>query len=84
MRLIKSGRYLPPFMRDFHDQKDLFKSIGQWGAKSQSNIDWVKAHCYVIDIFLKFMALHGYTLQKSKTKEKTFDIQDTIKVRKRS
>lgn len=24
---LESGNYLPKFMRDFHDQKDLFKSM---------------------------------------------------------
>ncbi|HBE9089627.1 TPA: hypothetical protein KNG84_001649, partial [Serratia fonticola] len=24
---LKSGEYLPAFMRDFHDQKDIFKAM---------------------------------------------------------
>ncbi len=79
MKLIESERYLPSFMRDFHDQKDIFKSISWWGQNSKANIEWIKAHCYVIDIFLKFMALHGYTLQKSRTIEEAHSIEDTIK-----
>ena len=82
MRLIESGRYLPTFMRDFHDQKDLFKSISEWAYKdnpNQDDISWVQGHIYVIDIFLHFMALHGYILKKTQSKEKTYNIYDTLK-----
>lgn len=84
MKLIDTGRYLPTFMRDFHDQKDIFKAVHWWGKNSESRkIGWIDAHCYVIDIFLGFMALHGYTLQKTRTKECTYEIQDTINVMKK-
>ena len=29
---------------------------------------WVEGQCYVIDVFLWFMARRGYTLQRSKVK----------------
>lgn len=29
-------------------------------------VDWVTGQCYVIDVFLWFMGMHGYTLQKSR------------------
>ena len=32
------------------------------------------AHTYVIDLFLWFMALHGYTLQRSRAKEEFYDL----------
>lgn len=67
---MRSGEYLPPPIRDFHDQKDLFKAIhalvdveGHGLAKS---VDWVTGQCYVIDVFLWFMARRGYTLQRSR------------------
>lgn len=67
---LDSAMYLPPFIRDFHDQKELFKRIDQ--LKSSGNMfekpNWVTAQIYVIDFFLFFMARHGYTLQKSKAK----------------
>ncbi len=67
-------------MRDFHDQKDLFKSVLMWAENSESHkISWVDAQCYVIDVFLQYMALHGYILKKSETKEPICDIHETIK-----
>lgn len=73
---LSSGEYLPPILRDFHKQKDLFKLIDV-GVQKQiekeaftkltfSGYNWLMAHCYVIDHFLWFMAKHGYTLQKSR------------------
>ena len=82
MKLIKSLRYLPIFMRDFHDQKDLFKSVFDWGYGKETekpSIGWIDAHIFVIDVFLQYMALHGYVLKKSNTKEPTCDIYTTIK-----
>jgi hypothetical protein len=64
------GQYLPDALKDFHDQKDIFKLIhgvvdveGNEGTKS---VSWVTGHCYVIDVFLWAMARYGYTLQKSR------------------
>ena len=64
---LKSGKYLPTFMRDFHDQKDVFKSI----HKLYGDVDipnppsWIDAHVYTVDRFLWYMASRGYTLQKA-------------------
>ena len=77
--MSRSG-YLPPFMQDFHDQKDLFKRIGAIVQNAQKKGDstdkiftrdlpaWTNAHIYVIDFFLWYMAKCGYTLQKNRTK----------------
>lgn len=65
----KYQKHLPAFLRDFHDQKDVFKAIQWWrnkGHTTKQNIDWMAGHIYVIDTFLRFMAYHGYTLQKSR------------------
>lgn len=77
---LDSAEYLPEFMRDFHDQKDLFKTIhglvhAHDGTKA---ITWRDAHIYTIDVFLWFMARRGYTLQHSRTKCEFLDIQQTI------
>lgn len=81
---IKSGKHLPPCLRDFHDQKDVFKSVhyimSKKNPKTAEETDWIKGHCYTIDMFLKFMALHGYELRKSKSRP-TYDLQDTIDAR---
>lgn len=77
-KYLSEQRFLPSFMRDFHDQKDLFKGISQL-CKTQK-ISWVDAHIYVIDCFLRFMAIHGYTLQKTRVKNMDFkDILETIR-----
>ncbi len=63
---LSDGAYLPEPLRDFHDQK----------------VNWVDAHCYVIDIFLWFMARRGWTLQRSRSGLEFRDLQDDIKARK--
>ena len=67
---LKSGKYLPAALRDFHDQKDVFKAIDQTIHKDPHALvkrpDWVSAQCYVIDVFLWYMARRGYTLQKTR------------------
>ena len=66
----RAGKHLPRFMRDFHDQKLLFKFIhDQTGAHEPSTNgftppSWVDAQIYVIDYFLWCMARHGFTLQR--------------------
>lgn len=69
---LKSLAYLPPPLRDFHDQKDIFKAmheiINVQGHEFARSVDWVTGQCYVIDIFLWFMARRGYTLQRSRAK----------------
>lgn len=74
---LNSLKWLPRFMRDFHDQKDLFKAIQQIWPKQE--ISWRDGHIYTIDSFLKFMALHGYTLQKTRATGFAFlDIEKTV------
>lgn len=66
---LESGEYLPKFMRDFHDQKDVFKSIYYLYQDSPGKDrmpSWLSSHIFVIDWFLWFMASRGYTLQKSR------------------
>ena len=67
---LRSGEYLPDILRDFHDQKDVFKAmhkiIQERPADPIIRPDWITGQCYVIDVFLWFMAQRGYTLQRSK------------------
>ncbi len=68
----RNGGYLPEVLKDFHDQKDVFKSL-HWNyennpPKSFKMPDWAEGHVYVIDWFLWFMASYGYTLQRSRAK----------------
>ena len=78
-----AGNHLPEFMRDFHDQKDVFKAIAAIPAPSDTiaaaEITWPQAHVYTIDRFLWFMARHGYVLRKSGAKLPFHDIAATLK-----
>lgn len=69
---MKDGKYLPPTMRDFHDQKDIFKAVHDIIMVEKheyaKDVSWVAGQCYVIDIFLWFMAKRGYTLQRSRAR----------------
>ncbi|MFT8418442.1 MAG: hypothetical protein ABF636_06380 [Acetobacter sp.] len=85
-KYLESGMYLPPFMRDFHDQKDVFKflddvrerSVKKNGGSYMANMSFPDAQVYTIDIFLWVMARHGYTLQRSRKKLPFPDIHQTI------
>lgn len=76
-----AGKYLPRFMRDFHDQKDTFKALHDTVAVEKheyaKDISWVVGQCYVIDLFLWHMARHGYVLRKSDAKLPFDDIEET-------
>jgi hypothetical protein len=80
---LKSGKYLPQPLRDFHDQKDTFKAIHQAidvkGHDYCKSVDWMAAHCYVIDIFLWYMARRGYTLQRSRQRLPFRDLEADVK-----
>ncbi|WP_291455605.1 hypothetical protein [Cupriavidus sp.] len=79
---LESAAYLPRDLRDFHNQKDLFKAMHDTvSVDSHSiagHIDWVQGQCYVIDVFLWFMAQHGYTLQRSSAKVDFRDLAETV------
>lgn len=81
---MKNQKNLPDFMRDFHDQKDLFKTIYDQYSEGNnkellSRINWIDAQCFTIDIFLWWMGIHGYKLQKIRQKEiDFFDANETI------
>lgn len=79
---LKSGKYLPPPLRDFHDQKDIFKTIHQTinvdGHTYAKNIDWITGQCYVVDIFLWWMARRGYTLQRTRSKGEFIDLHEDV------
>jgi hypothetical protein len=79
----KKYLFLPKWLRDFHAQKDLFKTIHESVDISKAmpydeRVNWTVAMCYVIDVFLWFMARHGYTLQKTRTKLDFNDLDETL------
>lgn len=78
-----SGAHLPPSMRDFHAQKDLFKAIHELYKLDEKKdhrdpIGWTDAHIYTVDGFLWFMAAHGYTLQRCRAKQEFYDLDATV------
>ena len=82
---IKNGEHLPYPIRDFHDQKDVFKSLHKWigdrptSLISDRSISWMDGQCYVIDYFLRFMAAHGWTMQRTRKTGEFADLSETIK-----
>lgn len=63
---LEDHGYLPPILRDFHDQKDIFKWIWRAVEKARSRVQGnasfpldgmneMSAHVFVIDYFLWFM-----------------------------
>lgn len=67
-----AGKHLPEPLRDFHDQKAVFKLVHELTKAPADPLhrhpSWVEGHVYVIDTFLWCMARHGYTLQRSRAK----------------
>ena len=67
---LKSGEYLPEPLRDFHDQKEVFKAMHEIVREDPASFikrpSWMEGQCYVIDVFLWFMARRGWTLQRTR------------------
>jgi hypothetical protein len=84
---LKSGKYLPNVLRDFHYQKDVFKAMHEIIREdTNSHIKrptWVDGQCYVIDVFLWFMARRGYTLQRTKRRGNFRDIDTDVQTQKK-
>ncbi|WP_321905181.1 hypothetical protein [Paraburkholderia tropica] len=80
---LKSGEYLPHILRDFHDQKDVFKAMHETINVEEHDyskkVDWITGQCYVIDVFLWFMARRGYTLQRSRAKQEFVSLSETLR-----
>lgn len=75
---LESGEYLPEFMRDFHDQKDVFKAMHNTITNANENGNPRDGHIYMVDTFLWYMARCGYTLQKSRKQVEFKDMDDDI------
>lgn len=79
----EAGKHLPWFLRDFHDQKDVFKLVHDLTRPSKLDLtirhpNWVEGQVYVIDTFLWCMARHGYTLQRSRARLPFESLADNI------
>ena len=78
---LRSGAYLPAPLRDFHDQKDVFKAMHasiRPDHESLHGVSWIMGQCYVIDIFLWWMAKRGWTLQRSRADVAFESLEQTI------
>lgn len=77
---MEDGRYLPPPLRDFHDQKDVFKAIHEIVSANEGTkrVNWVDAQIYTVDVFLWFMARRGYTLQRSRLRYDFRDLDEDV------
>ncbi len=77
-----AGLHLPPVMRDFHDQKDVFKLVHDLTEPPEdsriNHPSWVDGQIYAIDTFLWCMARHGYTLQRSRARLPFESLDDSI------
>jgi len=74
----KSGDYMPPEFRDFHDQKDLFNAMHNTIQNADENGNARDGHIYVVDTFLWYMARCGYTLQRCRRDLPFKDVNDDI------
>lgn len=74
-------KHLPEFMRDFHRCKQLFRGISEYivceADHPANDVNWRQAHCYTIDVFLWFMAKHGFSLQRCRVR-KNFEDLDAL------
>ncbi len=75
---LKSGNYMPPEFRDFHDQKNLFKAMHNTIQNANENGNARDGHIYVVDTFLWYMARCGYTSQRSRKKVPFKNMEDDI------
>lgn len=83
---IRAGKHLPRELRDFHAQKDLFRAmhdlVDMQGNERAKTVDWVTGHCYVLDVFLWFMARRGYTLQRTRKHGEFRDLEADVQLHK--
>lgn len=82
MEYLENSKYLPDFIKDFDDQKVLFKRLDRLVQARNDvytkDVNWIAGQVYTIDVFLWFMAKHGYTLQKNRRKIEFENIYDDL------
>lgn len=66
---LAEGNYLPNPLDDFHECKVVFRLIKTFTQSPLlKEVGWSTAHVYTVDVFLWFLAKHGYTLQVNRKK----------------
>lgn len=82
---LKSGDYLPKPLRDFHDQKEVFQAMHEIVREDPTALvrrpDWIQGQCYVIDVFLWFMARRGWTLQRTRRHGDFRDLEADVRAK---
>lgn len=65
-----SNDHLPQCMKDFSDRCEIFDAMkaltDDAGMPEECQLSSMHAHIFTVDVFLWFMARHGYTLQRSR------------------
>lgn len=83
---LDAGKHLPEPLRDFHDQKDVFRAMHDITDMQHNElartVNWMTGHCYVIDVFLRFMARRGYTLQRTRQHGAFRDLEADVRQHK--
>lgn len=77
--------YYPEFMRDFHDQKDLFKAFYTWrlmmdnknGSDLAQMANFRELQCLFVSM-LDFLFAHGWQLYRTRKSGEYADIQRTV------
>jgi hypothetical protein len=79
---VRSGKHLPAPLRDHSDAADVFRAMHGLmdfsGGGYGRNTGVTEGHCYVIDMFLWFMAKRGYTLQRSRAPVEFRDLDTDV------
>ena len=82
---LQSGEYLPEPLRDFHDQKEVFQAMHEIVREDPAALvrrpDWIQGQCYVIDVFLWFMARRGWTLQRTQQQGDFRDLDADVRAK---
>jgi hypothetical protein len=81
---LAEGRHLPAFLREWQSQKDLFKLLAEYADAQPPGpnlpphpLPWHHARDYTLQVFLRFLAEHGWTLQPAR-KEYEFPLIEAI------
>lgn len=81
MRWREDQKFLPYFLKDFHDQKLFMKALAHYDGcdffDNNPTISWQDVHCYLIDFFLWRLARFGLVMKKSRKHLDFLDI-DTM------
>lgn len=85
-----NDEYLSPYLRDFHNQKDVFKkmircyddwinTMPEYQTENLRNLTWIDLHILTIDFILWHLAKQGYTLRaNNKFLDEKFYIQEEV------